>query len=68
MRRLIFKLGNGPWDISDLRTLREDLVPKIGVFDDFELEQIFRAIGRRVMLPTPASSRQVTAANTRSWP
>jgi PAS domain S-box-containing protein len=48
--RLIYELGNGQWDIPDLRTLLEDVVPKSSVFNDFELEQIFPIIGRRVML------------------
>src|SRR5436309_3040240 len=47
---LIYELGNGQWDIPDLRTLLEDIVPKSSVFDDFELEHTFPAIGRRVML------------------
>src|SRR6478672_2494318 len=48
--RLIYELGNGQWDIPDLRTLLEDIVPKSSVFADFELEHTFPAIGRRVML------------------
>src|SRR4051794_16270473 len=48
--RLIYELGNGQWDIPDLRRLLEDIVPKSSVFDDFELEHTFPAIGRRVML------------------
>jgi len=48
--RLIYELGNGQWDIPDLRTLLEDIVPKSSVFDDFELVHTFPAIGRRVML------------------
>jgi PAS domain S-box-containing protein len=47
---LIYELGNGQWDIPDLRRLLEDIVPKSSVFDDFELEHTFPAIGRRVML------------------
>src|SRR5437870_12678481 len=47
---LIYELGNGQWDIPDLRTLLEDIVPQSSVFDDFELEHAFPAIGRRVML------------------
>ena len=49
-RRLIYELGNGQWDIPDLRTLLEDIVPKSSVFDDFELEHTFPDIGRRVIL------------------
>ena len=48
--RLIYELGNGQWDIPDLRTLLEDIVPKSSVFDNFELEHTFPDIGRRVML------------------
>src|SRR5438132_154817 len=48
--RLIYELGNGQWDIPDLRTLLEDVVPKGSVFNDFELEHTFPVIGRRVML------------------
>src|SRR5829696_3955389 len=48
--RLIYELGNGQWDIPDLRTLLEDVVPQSSVFSDFELEHDFPTIGRRVML------------------
>jgi signal transduction histidine kinase/CheY-like chemotaxis protein len=48
--RLIYELGNGQWDIPDLRTLLEDIVPTSSVFNDFQLEHDFPAIGRRVML------------------
>src|SRR5688500_12421569 len=48
--RLIYELGNGQWDIPDLRTLLENVVPKSSVFNDFELEHTFPMIGRRVML------------------
>ena len=48
--RLIYELGNGQWDIPDLRTLLEDIIPTSSVFDNFELEHTFPDIGRRVML------------------
>ena len=38
---LIYELGNGQWDIPDLRTLLEDIVPTSSVFNDFELEHNF---------------------------
>ena len=37
--QLIYQLGNGQWDIPDLRTLLEDVIPTSSVFNDFELEQ-----------------------------
>src|ERR1700726_4809684 len=60
--RLIYELGNGQWDIPDLRTLLEDIVPKSSVFDDFELEHTFPAIGRRVML---LNARKLQAGHPR---
>jgi signal transduction histidine kinase/CheY-like chemotaxis protein len=48
--RLIYRLGNGQWDIPALRTLLEDIVPQSSVFNDFELEHDFPEIGRRIML------------------
>ena len=48
--RLIYELGNGQWDIPDLRTLLEDIVSNGSMFDDFELEHSFPVIGRRFML------------------
>src|SRR5947199_7777750 len=56
--RLIYELGNGQWDIPDLRTLLEDIVPKSSVFNDFELEHDFPFIGRRVMLLNARRLRQ----------
>jgi signal transduction histidine kinase/CheY-like chemotaxis protein len=56
--RLIYELGNGQWDITDLRTLLEDIVPASSVFNDFELEHDFPAIGRRVMLLNARKLRQ----------
>jgi serine phosphatase RsbU (regulator of sigma subunit) len=48
--RPIYELGNGQWDIPDLRRLLEDIVPASSVFNDFELAHDFPAIGRRLML------------------
>src|SRR5215210_7890252 len=58
--QLIYELGNGQWDIPDLRRLLEDVVPQSSFFDDFELEHTFPAIGRRVML---LNARQLKAGN-----
>src|SRR3984957_20845709 len=56
--RLIYELGNGQWDIPDLRTLLEEIVPKSSVFDDFELAHTFPIIGRRASL---ANARRLKA-------
>ncbi len=57
---LIYELGNGQWDIPALRTLLEDIIPQSSVFNDYELEHDFPAIGRRVML---LNARQMKAGN-----
>ncbi len=57
---LIYQLGNGQWDIPDLRRLLEDVVPKSSVFSDFELVHTFPVIGRRVML---LNARQLKAGS-----
>src|ERR1700730_15039797 len=57
---LIYELGNGQWDIPDLRTLLEDIVPTSSVFSDFALEHDFPVIGRRVMV---LNARQLLAGS-----
>jgi len=54
--RLIFDIGNRQWDIPELHTLLEELLPNKKSFDDFEVNQEFPSIGRRIML---VNARQV---------
>ena len=48
--QLIYDLGNQQWDIPWLRKLLEEVLPKDSAFDDFEVEHVFPAIGRKFML------------------
>jgi len=48
--RVIYELGNGQWDIPELRRLLEDVLDKNASFDDFPVEHEFEHIGRRMML------------------
>jgi len=48
--QLIYKLGNGQWNIPDLLDMLKEIVPKKLHFDDFEVAQDFPRIGRRAML------------------
>jgi hypothetical protein len=43
-------LGDGQWDIPELRLLLERIVPEHGVMDDYEVEHQFPQIGKRTML------------------
>lgn len=49
-QRNIFELGDGQWDVPQLRDLLERMLPENATFDDVEVECAFPTIGRRVML------------------
>jgi len=63
--RFIYDLGNRQWDIPELRSLLEDIIPKSANFDNFEVEHNFPAIGRRIMalnarrIPRPPAKPRV---------
>jgi PAS domain S-box-containing protein len=48
--RAVYDLGDGQWDIPELRTLLEEIVPANNWFDDFEVVHEFEHIGRKTML------------------
>jgi two-component sensor histidine kinase len=48
--KLLYELGDGQWDIPDLRLLLERVVPEHGVMEDYEVEHQFPEIGKRTML------------------
>lgn len=45
----IFELGNGQWNIPELRSLLEEILGSNTHFQDFEVEHEFEQIGRKVM-------------------
>jgi len=50
--RHLYELGDGQWDIPDLRLLLEEVIPKSTAVIDYEVEHDFQGIGRRRMLLT----------------
>ena len=48
--KIVYKLGNGQWDIPALRRLLEDILPKNTFFKAFEVTHEFPVIGKKVML------------------
>ncbi len=48
--RLVYRLGNGQWDIPALRKLLEKILPEESVFDDFEVDLEFKKIGRKTIM------------------
>jgi PAS domain S-box-containing protein len=50
LKRLVYELGNGEWNIPQLRTFLEDVLPQKFYFKDFEVTHKFESIGKRTML------------------
>ena len=48
--RRVYDLGNGQWNIPELRRLLEDILPNHSTFENFEVTHDFRTIGRKTML------------------
>jgi PAS domain-containing protein len=48
--RMIYDLGNGQWDIPELRKLLDEILPKDSHFEDFPVEHDFPGIGKRKIL------------------
>jgi hypothetical protein len=49
-KKIIYELGDGQWDIPELRKLLEDILPKHTFFKGFEVDHDFPFIGRKVMM------------------
>ncbi|MEO5657966.1 MAG: chemotaxis protein CheB [Nitrospiria bacterium] len=47
--RLVYELGNGQWNIPDLKRLLEEILPQNSTIDNFEMEHTFQQIGRKKM-------------------
>ncbi|HKQ73946.1 MAG TPA: chemotaxis protein CheB [Blastocatellia bacterium] len=58
--RLIYELDGRQWDIPELRSLLEEIIPRNNSFNDFEVIREFPGIGNRAMLlnARPVDSRQ----------
>ena len=48
--RPVYALGDGQWNIPELRSLLEEIVLQHAVIEAYEVEQDFSGIGRRTML------------------
>ncbi len=48
--RLVYALGDGEWNIPELRLLLEEILPQHTVIEAYEVEHDFPGIGRRKML------------------
>jgi hypothetical protein len=48
--RLVYELGNGQWNILELKNMLEDVLPKASAFSDFEVSHEFPKIGLKIMV------------------
>jgi len=48
--KLIFDLGNGQWNIPELKKLLKEILPKNSYFESFEVTHKFESIGTRTMI------------------
>lgn len=60
--KLVYKIGNGQWNIPKLKILLEDILPKNTHFEDFKVEHDFPRIGHKIMM---LNARQVHISDTR---
>lgn len=44
---LVYEIGDGQWDIPDLRRLLDELLPNNSSFENFEVEHDFPGVGRK---------------------
>lgn len=47
---LLYRLGNGQWNIPELKNLLEDILPSKKVVKDYEVTHDFETIGKKTML------------------
>jgi two-component system CheB/CheR fusion protein len=59
-RQSFFDIENHQWNIPQLRTLLEEVLPRGNVFEDLEVEHDFEAIGRRTLR---LNARRMLSAN-----
>ena len=50
INKFIYDLGNGQWDIPDLRKLLGEIIPLHSEIHDYEIDHSFQGIGRKTVL------------------
>ncbi len=58
----IYELGNGEWDIPELRTLLEKVIPQQESIECYEITHTFKTLGLRTMV---LSAREIKFASNR---
>lgn len=50
INKFVYDLGNGQWNIPELRRLLENVLPGNKIVKDFQVEHVFEKIGEKTML------------------
>lgn len=64
-QKIVYELGNGQWNIPDLRKLLEDILPKNTFFKGFEVVHKFPFIGEKTMI---LNARQIHVEDDTVFP
>lgn len=56
--KFLYDLGNGQWNIPELKKLLEEILPKKKIVKDYEVTHIFETIGKKTIL---LNARQIDA-------
>src|SRR3989338_6721948 len=46
----LYKLGNGQWNIPELKKLLEEILPQKKVVRDYQVDHVFETIGKKTMI------------------
>lgn len=65
---VVYKLGNGQWNIPALRELLEEILPHNTFFNGFQVTHVFPAIGRKVMMLNARQIHYQENAESRQFP
>lgn len=61
--RPIYELGNGQWDIPDLRRLLSNVIPRAATIINYEVEHEFPELGKKTMLVTARKLHQADGSS-----
>ena len=61
----IYNIANGQWNIEPIKKLLEEIVPKQIFHKDFEIDQEFKIIGRKIIL---LNARQIYGIGKKVYP
>ena len=62
--RPVYELGDGQWDIPELRRLLEQIVERDSTIEDYRVEQVFERVGRRILR---LNAKRIRRPDEKEW-